>query len=93
MLKMESMSNLPNLNPVINGLYNWEDRAGTSVQVKEDCSVVIYQGDQEIHIEHLGFFRDVTKVYDLAIQAMPENEHSAKLIYRSMGTSRSLPFC
>jgi hypothetical protein len=87
------MSNLPNLNPVINGMYNWQDRAGTSVQVKEDGSVVIYQGDQEIHIEHLGFFRDVTKVYDLAIQAMPESEQSNKLIYRSMGTSRSLPFC
>lgn len=87
------MSNLPNLNPVINGMYNWQDRAGTSVQVLEDASVIIYQGDHKIHIEHLGFFRDVTKVFDLAIQAMPENEQSAKLIYRSMGTSRSLPFC
>lgn len=83
------MNNLPNLNPVI----NWKDRAGTSVQVLEDASVIIYQGDHKIHIEHLGFFRDVTKVFDLAIQAMPENEQSAKLIYRSMGTSRSLPFC
>ena len=87
------MSNLPNLNPVKEGWYYWQDRACTTVQLKEDGSVVIYQGDQEIHIEHLGFFRDVTKVFNLAIQAMPENEQSAKLTYRSMGTSRSLPFC
>lgn len=87
------MSNLPNLNPVIDGFYDWGDRAGTVVQLKENGSLVIRQGAQEINIEHLGFFRDVTKVFDLAIQAMPESEQSSKLFYTSLGTSRSLPFC
>lgn len=82
-----------NLNPVFQGLYEWKDRLNTKVEIKVDGSAVIIQGDQKIIVDSLGFFRDVTKVFELAIDAMPEGESKDILIYYSMGTSRSFPIC
>lgn len=82
-----------NLNPVFQGLYEWKDRLNTKVEIKVDGSAVIIQGDQKIMVDSLGFFRDVTKVFELAIDAMPEGELKEKLIYYSIGTSRSFPIC
>lgn len=81
------------LNPVVRGTYNWGDHLNTTVEVKSDGSAVIIQGDRTICLDSLGFFRDVTKVFELAIRAMPNNDLSSTLLCKSLGTSRSLPVC
>jgi len=80
-------------NPVKQGTYCWGDRRSTTVRIMQDGAVLVTQGEQRIYVENLGFFRDVVKVYDAAIEAMPEGDLRDKLFYRSMGTSRSLPVC
>jgi hypothetical protein len=82
-----------NENPVEQGVYDWGDRAETTVRILTDGSVIVSQGDKSITIENLGFFRDVSKVFDRAIDKMPESELQMTLLYRSMGTSRNLPRC
>lgn len=82
-----------NLNPVLQGLYKWGDPLKTRVEVQTDGSAIIYQGDQKITVDSLGFFRDVTKVFDLAIRAMPHSDLSSDLLLMSCGTSRACPDC
>lgn len=80
------------LNPVLNGSYNWGDRKNTTVTVLQDGSAVICQGDQHIVLECLGFFRDATTVFDRAIDAILTSDLGSTLFYKSLGTSRNLPF-
>jgi hypothetical protein len=81
------------LNPVFHGLYEWGDRANTKVEMNRDGSATIIQGDDVIRLDCFGFFRDVIKVFDLAIASMPESDVKMKLEYKGLGTSRSLPTC
>lgn len=81
------------LNPVVQGLYEWGDRLNTKVEIFEDGSAVIYQGDQRIVLDCFGFFKDVDKVFNLAIESMPEDDLKMTLEYKSFGTTRSLPGC
>jgi hypothetical protein len=80
-------------NPVKQGVYDWGDRARTTVRLLSNGSAEISQGDSRITVECFGFFRDVIRVFDRAIEAMPESELQMTLLYRSMGTSRNLPVC
>ena len=79
------------LNPVYNGLYEWGDKKNTKVEVFTDGSVIIYQGNQKIILDCLGFFRDVVRVFDSAIDNMSENQIKSTLLFQSLGTSRSFP--
>ena len=80
-----------NLNPVIDNVYQWGDRDNTTVKIHEDGSATITQGKNIISLDCFGFFRDVTKVFDLAIDEMPESEVKNVLMFKSLGTSRSFP--
>lgn len=82
-----------NMNPVCQGLYEWGDRANTKVELHRDGSATIIQGDNTIELDCFGFFRDVVKVFDLAIDAMPESNTKMTLEYKGLGTSRSFPTC
>ena len=81
------------LNPVCQGLYEWGDGVNTKVELHGDGSATIIQGDKTIRLDCFGFFRDVVKAFDLAIDAMPESDTKMTLFYKGLGTSRSLPAC
>jgi hypothetical protein len=83
----------PDLNPVVQGIYEWGDRANTKVELHSDGSADIIQGDQVVRLDCFGFFKDVAKVFDLAVEAMPESDAKMTLWYKSLGTSRSWPTC
>jgi hypothetical protein len=80
-------------NPVRQGVYDWGDRSQTTVRMLKNGSAEISQGENCITVECFGFFRDVVKVFDRAIDKMPESELQMTLLYRAMGTSRNLPTC
>lgn len=88
-----SLARQCDLNPVFQGLYEWGDRANTRVEIHSDGSATIIQGDQIIRLDCFGFFRDVDKVFGLAINSMPEGDLRMTLGCKSLGTSRSLPSC
>lgn len=80
-----------NLNPLNNGIYQWGDRLKTSVEIHEDGSAAIVQGENRVELDCVGFFADVASVLDNAIDAMPDGERKLTLEYRSLPTSRRLP--
>ncbi len=80
-----------NLNPLNNGVYQWGDRLRTSVEIRQDGSAAIVQGENRVELDCAGFFADVASVLENAIDAMPDGTRKTTLLYRSLPTSRRLP--
>jgi hypothetical protein len=60
------------------------------VKLNEDHTVTLTQGDQVIKVQFLGFFKDVSEVFDRMIDSLPEDE-SMPYWHYALGTTRSLP--